>query len=63
MSPVWIFEGSRTPDPVAERNLVERKLTALVDAIKQHENEVRREPAPRPQDHQLYERLRDIEQA
>jgi hypothetical protein len=64
MSPVWIIEGgARSADPVlAERDLAERKLSALADAVKEHEDGVRRErPDARPQDVQLYDRLREIE--
>jgi hypothetical protein len=63
MTPVWIFEGgARSPDPVAEREVAERKLSALAAAVKEHEDEVRREtPAARRQDLQLYDRLREIE--
>jgi hypothetical protein len=63
LSPVWISEGgARSPDPAAERDLAERKLSALAEAVKEHEDGVRRErPDARPQDLQLYDRLREIE--
>jgi hypothetical protein len=63
MSPVWIIEGgARSADPAAERDLAQRKLSALADAVKEHQEELRREaPDARPQDRQLYDRLREIE--
>ena len=63
MSPVWIIEGgTRSADPAAERDLAERKLSALADAVKEHQEELGREaPESRPQDRQLYDRLREIE--
>ena len=63
MSPVWIIEGgARSADPAAERDLAQRKLAALADAVKEHADEMSREaPDARPQDRQLYDRLREIE--
>jgi hypothetical protein len=61
MSPVWMIEGSRELDPVSERNLAERRFSALAAAIREHEATVRRrEIVMRPQDAQLYRRLRQI---
>jgi hypothetical protein len=48
-------------DPVAERNLAERKLLALVDAVREHERDIGpKAPDARPQDQHLYHRLREI---
>ncbi|MEO8091147.1 MAG: hypothetical protein ABI726_00385 [bacterium] len=62
MSPVWMIEGSKKLDPVSERNLAERRFSALAAAVREHEAKVRRrELAPmRPQDASLYRRLRQI---
>ena len=61
MSPVWMIEGSRELDPISERNLAERRFSALAAAIREHEATVRRrEYMMRPQDAQLYRRLRQI---
>jgi hypothetical protein len=62
MSPVWIIEGAApAADPVAERNLAERKLAALADAVREHERDIVGDaPTARPQDHSLYHRLREI---
>ena len=63
MSPVWMIEGSRKLDPVSERNLAERRFSALAAAVREHEATVRRRElmAPvRPQDASLYRRLRQI---
>ena len=61
MSPVTMIEGKRTLDPVQERNLAERRFTALAAAVREHEANVRRrEYAIRPQDQSLYLRLRQI---
>ena len=62
MSPVWIIEGAAPPmDPIAERNVAERKLAALADAVREHERDIGpRAPDARPQDHHLYHRLREI---
>ena len=42
MSPVQIIEGSRKLDPVSERNLAERRFSALAAAVREHEATVRR---------------------
>jgi len=61
MSPVWMIEGSRELDPVSERNLAERRFSALAAAIREHEANVRRrEYMMRPHDAALYRRLRQI---
>ena len=33
MTPIWMFEGTQELDPVAERNLVERRFSALVEEL------------------------------
>ena len=62
MSPVWIIEGRGSPvDPIAERNAAERKLTALAQAVREHEHEIGGEQRDRrPPDQRLYHRLREI---
>jgi hypothetical protein len=61
MSPVWMIEGSKKLDPVSERNLAERRFSALAAAVREHEANVRRrEYSMRPQDASLYRRLRQI---
>jgi hypothetical protein len=62
MSPVWMIEGAREKlDPVSERNLAERRFSALAAAVREHEADVRRrEYSMRPQDEHLYRRLRQI---
>lgn len=63
MSPVTIIEGSRKLDPVSERNLAERRFSALAAAVREHEASVRRRQiggSVRPQDASLYRRLRQI---
>jgi hypothetical protein len=62
MSPVWMIEGTREKlDPVSERNLAERRFSALAAAVREHEANVRRrEFSMRPQDQHLYRRLRQI---
>jgi hypothetical protein len=61
MSPVQIIEGARKLDPVSERNLAERRFSALAAAVREHEANVRRrEFQMRPQDQALYRRLRQI---
>jgi hypothetical protein len=66
MTPVQFFEGSRTkPEPERlgkKHELAERRLAALASAVRQHEDAARRQstsPA-RPNDRQLYRRLRQI---
>ena len=61
MTPVWMIEGTKKLDPVSERNVAERRFSALAAAIREHEASVRRrEYLMRPQDRQLYRRLRQI---
>jgi hypothetical protein len=61
MSPLTIVEGARKLDPVSERNVAERRFSALAAAVREHEASVRRrEYAMRPQDANLYRRLRQI---
>jgi hypothetical protein len=61
MSPVWMIEGTQKLDPVSERNVAERRFSALAAAVREHEANVRRrEYAMRPQDSHLYRRLRQI---
>ncbi len=61
MTPVWMIEGATKLDPVSERNVAERRFSALAAAIREHEaTQRRREMSMRPQDRQLYRRLRQI---
>ena len=62
MSPVWMIEGTREKlDPVSERNMAERRFSALAAAVREHEANVRRrEFSMRPQYQHLYRRLRQI---
>ncbi len=61
MTPVWMFEGPRQLDPVGERNVAERRFSALAAAVRQHEASTRRElPGVRATDTALYRRLRQI---
>jgi hypothetical protein len=61
MTPVQMIEGTRKLDPVSERNLVQRRFSALAAAVREHEAAVRRrEYSIRAQDSQLYRRLRQI---
>lgn len=62
MSPVWMIEGSQKLDPVSERNLAERRFSALAAAVREHEATARRRELGlvRPQDASLYRRLRQI---
>ena len=62
MTPIWMFEGTRELDPVAERRLVERRFSALAAAVRDHEVGVRRHDSgrARPSDLALYRRLREI---
>jgi hypothetical protein len=61
MSPVWMIEGATKLDPVSERNLAERRFSALAAAVREHEASVRRrELSMRPADQALYRRLRQI---
>jgi hypothetical protein len=61
MTPITVVEGNRKLDPVSERNIAERRFSALAAAIREHEALVRRrQVAIRPQDQALYRRLRQI---
>ena len=61
MTPITMVEGARRLDAVSERNLAERRFSALASAVREHEATVRRrEWAVRPQDQALYRRLRQI---
>jgi hypothetical protein len=61
MSPIWMFEGTKKLDTVSERNLAERRFSALAVAIRQHEASTRRHvPGMRAADATLYRRLRQI---
>jgi hypothetical protein len=56
-----MIEGTQKLDPVSERNVAERRFSALAAAIREHEASVRRrEYIMRPQDRALYRRLRQI---
>ena len=57
-----MIEGTREKlDPVSERNMAERRFSALVAAVREHEANVRRrEVSVREQDQHLYRRLRQI---
>ena len=61
MSPITMVEGSRKLDPVSERNIAERRFSALASAVREHEAAMRgREYAMRASDRALYRRLRQI---
>jgi len=61
MTPVWMFEGAKQLDPLGERNVAERRFSALAAAVRQHEASTRRElPGARAADTALYRRLRQI---
>ena len=62
MTPIWMFDGTRELDPVAQRRLVERRFSALAAAVRDHEARVRRHDSgrARPSDLALYRRLRQI---
>jgi hypothetical protein len=56
-----MIEGTRRLDPVAERNMAERRFAALAAAVREHEANIRRrEYSMRSQDARLYVRLRQI---
>jgi len=56
-----MIEGKRKLDPAGERNVAERRFSALAAAVREHEANVRRrEYSMRPQDRDLYRRLRQI---
>ena len=42
MAPVTVVEGNRKLDPVSERNIAERRFSALASAVREHEALVRR---------------------
>ena len=61
MTPIWMFEGAEELDPVAERNLTERRFAALAAAVRAHEARVRAQVSgTRPCDLTLYRRMRQI---
>lgn len=62
MSPVWMIEGTKNVDPATEQRVIaQHRFSALAAAVREHEAMVRRrEYAVRPQDNQLYRRLRQI---
>jgi hypothetical protein len=61
MTPITLVEGTRKLDPVSERNVAERRFSALASAVREHEASVRRrEYSMRAQDQALYRRLRQI---
>jgi hypothetical protein len=61
MTPIRMFEGTQELDPVSERNLVERRFSALAAAVRDHEARVRRQVSgARPCDLTLYRRMRQI---
>ena len=63
MSPVWMIEGSEQEGPRADLPPLggDRRLSALAEAIREHESASRRHALPaRPQDVALYRRLRRI---
>ena len=61
MTPIWMIEGARELDPVSERDLAERRFSALAAAVREHETKVRGQlPAMRACDTTLYRRLRQI---
>ena len=64
MTPVQIIEGSRTRREglVEEREIMERRLLALADAVRQHEGAAGGQigVGARPHDRRLYEHLHQI---
>ena len=61
MTPIWMIEGAKRLDPVGERNLAERRFSALAAAVRDHEAKVRGQlPSMRACDTTLYRRLRQI---
>jgi hypothetical protein len=61
MTPITLVEGTRKLDPVSERNVAERRFSALASAVREHEASVRRrEYGMRSSDQALYRRLRQI---
>ena len=61
MTPITMVEGTRQLDAVSERNLAERRFSALASAVREHEASMRRRQyAMRSSDQALYRRLRQI---
>jgi hypothetical protein len=61
MTPITVVEGTQKLDPVSERNIAERRFSALAAAVREHEASARRrQHAIRPLDQALYRRLRRI---
>jgi hypothetical protein len=62
MTPITMVEGTRKLDAVSERNVAERRFSALASAVREHEASVRRRQqyGMRAQDQALYRRLRQI---
>ena len=61
MTPITMVEGTRKLDAVSERNLAERRFSALASAVREHEASVRRRQiGMRSSDQALYRRLRQI---
>lgn len=73
MSPVTIVRGTNEArgtgtrpkptglDPIGERNDAERRLSALAEAVRDHQNKARRQlRTTRYHDEELYRRLRQI---
>jgi hypothetical protein len=61
MTPITLVEGTQKLDPVSERNIAERRFSALAAAVREHEASARRRQyAVRPQDQALNRRLRRI---
>jgi hypothetical protein len=59
-----MFEGTNKLDPVSQRNLAERRFSALAAAIRQHQAATQRQvPGIRAEDAALYRKLRQICQA
>jgi hypothetical protein len=59
MTPMEIFEGARSN--VERGGRAERRLTDLAQAVRQHEDTTRGQTRhARPQDRNLYQRLRQI---
>jgi hypothetical protein len=61
MTPITVVEGTQKLDPVSERNVAERRFSALAAAVREHEASARRRQyTVRAQDQALYRRLRRI---
>ena len=61
MTPITMVEGTRKLDAVSERNVAERRFSALASAVREHEASARRRQyGMRAQDQALYRRLRQI---